>query len=414
MSSPWKAILAGLGGGARTIGQNIKDEEEQRRRDALLKVQQDRQQAQDALSLLTSIAPLGGRVIPPGADPTGILTKATQFNNMASGQNEEGTGPSAIPNSALGISEDQTPNAFGSPYLQKVGQSNVLIDPSQSREAGIERRASLAQLAAERRQREMQAALDARQEAKSVADLARQKELQEALFKQQKELQASAYRPDQRPKYGAFIDPNDPTKSVKFIPEDEASRLGLVPAERPGAGSSGSAQIKMKVASNRTQVATINDALAELDKHPEAVGIIRGAGETINQRVDQAGVAARASLANVGSLKIHDRSGAAVTAAESPRLMPFIPRVTDNVDVARVKLKKLAEQIEIETRLLEQSTNPAGAVPEVPVVGGGGRGGGRGSGSITLPPNNDGRTTANQSADPEFDALMAKAKKRKP
>lgn len=54
---------------------------------------------------------------------------------------------------------------------------------------------------------------------------------------------------------------------------------------------------------------------------------------------DPKGVDTRAAIADLGSLVIHDRSGAAVTASEFPRLAPFIPTAYD--DPATVK-KKLA------------------------------------------------------------------------
>lgn len=55
-------------------------------------------------------------------------------------------------------------------------------------------------------------------------------------------------------------------------------------------------------------------------------------------RVDPQGTETRAALADLGSLVIHDRSGAAVTAAEFPRLAPFIPTVYDDAATARKKL----------------------------------------------------------------------------
>lgn len=57
----------------------------------------------------------------------------------------------------------------------------------------------------------------------------------------------------------------------------------------------------------------------------------------ILNRIDPAGVDTRAAIADLGSLVIHDRSGAAVTAAEFPRLAPFIP--TEKDDPATVKKK---------------------------------------------------------------------------
>lgn len=66
--------------------------------------------------------------------------------------------------------------------------------------------------------------------------------------------------------------------------------------------------------------------------------------QAILNRVDPAGVDTRAEIADIGSLKIHDRSGAAVTISESPRLMPFIPQVNDPPAVVKRKLTRLKEE----------------------------------------------------------------------
>lgn len=56
--------------------------------------------------------------------------------------------------------------------------------------------------------------------------------------------------------------------------------------------------------------------------------------------LDPKGVDARAAVGDLGSLIIHDRSGAAVTAAEFPRLRPFIPLSSDSPEVARKKVQR--------------------------------------------------------------------------
>ena len=66
--------------------------------------------------------------------------------------------------------------------------------------------------------------------------------------------------------------------------------------------------------------------------------------QALLNRIDGAGVDTRAEIADIGSLKIHDRSGAAVTISESPRLMPFIPQATDSNDVVVKKLTRLKEE----------------------------------------------------------------------
>lgn len=63
--------------------------------------------------------------------------------------------------------------------------------------------------------------------------------------------------------------------------------------------------------------------------------------ERIGQVADPKGVPVRAAVANIGSQKLHDRSGAAVTISEFPRLRPFIPSVSDTPQAAAAKLDQL-------------------------------------------------------------------------
>jgi hypothetical protein len=65
--------------------------------------------------------------------------------------------------------------------------------------------------------------------------------------------------------------------------------------------------------------------------------------------IDPKGIDARAGVADIGSLKLHDRSGAAVTASESPRLMPFIPTATDSNETALKKLRRLKQEVQSES-----------------------------------------------------------------
>ena len=79
----------------------------------------------------------------------------------------------------------------------------------------------------------------------------------------------------------------------------------------------------------------------------EATGWKGYAPQAILNRSDPKGVDTRAMISDIGSLILHDRSGAAITASESPRLMPFIPLATDDNKTALKKLtrfKQLYEQ----------------------------------------------------------------------
>jgi hypothetical protein len=69
---------------------------------------------------------------------------------------------------------------------------------------------------------------------------------------------------------------------------------------------------------------------------------------------DPQGVETRGKIADLGSVVIHDRSGAAVTAAEYPRLAPFIPSARDQPDVARKKLKSF---VSVYKDIVEDQTN---------------------------------------------------------
>jgi len=104
------------------------------------------------------------------------------------------------------------------------------------------------------------------------------------------------------------------------------------------------AAIQKGFAENNAAITQIDQAIAALEANPGAMGLKNILGDEINQRLDPNGIDARAAVANIGSLIIHDRSGAAVTAAETPRLKPFIPMPTDGADAAIKKLKLLRQQ----------------------------------------------------------------------
>lgn len=81
---------------------------------------------------------------------------------------------------------------------------------------------------------------------------------------------------------------------------------------------------------------------------PEATGWKALLPNQVLNRVDPKGVATRAAIADLGSLVIHDRSGAAVTASEFPRLAPFIPTATDDNKTIRAKLRQFVKNYQDE------------------------------------------------------------------
>jgi hypothetical protein len=106
------------------------------------------------------------------------------------------------------------------------------------------------------------------------------------------------------------------------------------------------ASTKEKIAENRVSLQKIKKAIANVEANPQSLGAQNYLGDPLNQRIDPKGVDVRADIADIGSQKIHDRSGAAVTLSEAPRLMPFIPLTTDTPDTARKKLKRLEKEYE--------------------------------------------------------------------
>ena len=99
---------------------------------------------------------------------------------------------------------------------------------------------------------------------------------------------------------------------------------------------------------NVASISQIDRAIDAVTKNPNSVGLRGNFPQTILNRADPAGVEARALVTDVGSAKVHDRSGAAVAASEAPRLMPFIPQATDDAATVVKKLRQLKTQIEIE------------------------------------------------------------------
>jgi soluble lytic murein transglycosylase-like protein len=107
--------------------------------------------------------------------------------------------------------------------------------------------------------------------------------------------------------------------------------------------------IQKGMAENITALRKIEDAVAAITRTPDATG---GGIGAVNQVMPNAvtnflfpeGVNARALIADIGSLKLHDRSGANITASESPRLSPFIPAMSDPPDVIKTKLENFKRE----------------------------------------------------------------------
>jgi hypothetical protein len=98
---------------------------------------------------------------------------------------------------------------------------------------------------------------------------------------------------------------------------------------------------------NQVALNKIDEAITGVQKYPNALGLKNLMGDAVRQRTDPEGVAVRAMIADIGSMKIHDRSGAAVSAAEFPRLKPFVPSANDEPAAAVEKLKLFKREYEL-------------------------------------------------------------------
>lgn len=140
-----------------------------------------------------------------------------------------------------------------------------------------------------------------------------------------------------------------PDPVIEAARERLFANLRADPRTKEASGKPMPASAAKSLLENQTNLRRAEQAL-ELAQGKELPGGIKGdtaatglKGLIPNQvlnRIDPAGVDTRAAIADLGSMVIHDRSGAAVTAAEFPRLAPFIPSPTDDAETVQKKLRQ--------------------------------------------------------------------------
>jgi hypothetical protein len=137
------------------------------------------------------------------------------------------------------------------------------------------------------------------------------------------------------------------TLGVALSPQDQRS-FALSEANRRAAANAEAAKIKSipepinaAVLQNHQSLNKLDDALDLLEANKDAIGLKGNLGQTVLNKLDPKGIDTRAAIADIGSIVLHDRSGAAVTAGESPRLLPFIPTPSDTYEAAKSKLTRM-------------------------------------------------------------------------
>jgi len=126
------------------------------------------------------------------------------------------------------------------------------------------------------------------------------------------------------------------------------------------------ASVQTALISNSTNLRRAENALAlvqgkdigDAKGDKNATGLKGYLPNQVLNRIDPLGVDARAQIADLGSLVIHERSGAAVTAAEFPRLAPFIPTEKDDPPTVQKKLKRFIQVYKEEMAATDQMYGP--------------------------------------------------------
>lgn len=172
MANPF---LLGFGKAFAGLGQDLEQRDLLNYQRSLLAKQQERQNATDALSRLVTLQGIGGTELGANEDPMAAVSSLTNANAMRSG--------GAIPNSALGVDDSETPSFYGAPRVVKLPNmdgttTNVLLDPSRTPQALAERKFATQQRFMDQRQDRMIDAQNARADAKekAAADLETQKQ----------------------------------------------------------------------------------------------------------------------------------------------------------------------------------------------------------------------------------------------
>lgn len=152
----------------------------------------------------------------------------------------------------------------------------------------------------------------------------------------------------------------------------------LQPNPLPGAAGGRSSVPQAAPNTNVTQMLENVEGLRRAQRalelataRPESFGMWQGAANMFPgtlERLDPGGVEARAMAADLGSLVVNQRSGAAVTAAEFPRLRPFIPQVGDPPEVVQTKLRRFVEEYRAIIRDQYDAFGPRSGYRPLPVV----------------------------------------------
>lgn len=217
----------------------------------------------------------------------------------------------------------------------------------------------------------LQQGIDERNAAGERADeqlrqTARANQLREVLAKRQAMLDATKAAQDRVPP--PLYDPNNDPVILRGRQERKEG-LGVYRPDTPKVPQAKPlpASLRKAVADNEQTLRSIDEAVAAIEKNPDALHgwdtftpeVIRKFTETPDK------VTVRAPVADVGSLQIHNRTGANMNIKEEPRLAPFVPDIRDRPANALIKLRRLKERIIEENTALQSGSSMPDDAPEV-------------------------------------------------
>lgn len=112
----------------------------------------------------------------------------------------------------------------------------------------------------------------------------------------------------------------------------------------------------------------IGDALQRVKSNPRAVGFKTVVPDIALSKIDPEGVATRAAVAGLAAEKVHQLSGAAVSAAEFARLRPYLPASGDTAEAVERKLEGLKREVERIKAVHARGPTMVGGAPVAPAA----------------------------------------------
>jgi len=170
------------------------------------------------------------------------------------------------------------------------------------------------------------------------------------------------------------VTPMGGTPNIPLSPQDQRA-FNLSQINRNAAAQIEAEKIKpipektnASVLENHQSLNKLDDALELLESNKNAIGLKGNLGQFLLNNLDSQGIDTRAAISDIGSIVLHDRSGANVTVGESPRLMPFIPSPTDTYEAAKNKLTRMRKYASEEQDALKATYSKEQGFKDFPVL----------------------------------------------